>query len=154
MACLERLKLAFKRERQVPIGWTQMQNPESKNMVVELDSTGWSDEVLESKQPVLVDFWHDECAWCKRLEPVLSQVAPEFEGRVKFAKLNIFAEEGNTELGRKYGIMGTPTLLLFCGGRPVGSIVGYRLKDALKQELEQKLEGAKECSAQSTPVRR
>jgi thioredoxin 1 len=131
-----------------------MQETENKNPVVELDSDHWSKTVLESRQPILVDFWHDECVWCKRLEPELRQLAPEFEGRLRFAKLNIFANPGNEQLGVKYGILGTPTLLLFCNGRPVDSIVGYRAKEVLKLELGQKLENAKDCVRQSTPVGR
>lgn len=120
--------------------------------IIDLDSTNWDEQVTRSKQLVLVDFWHDACVWCKRLNPELNAIEADFAGRLKIAKLNIFSSEGNTELGRKYGIMGTPTLLLFCNGRPVDSLVGYRPRDALRKELNEKLDKAKDCFKQSTTL--
>src|SRR5215469_9681430 len=120
--------------------------------IVELESTNWDEHVTNSKQLVLVDFWHDSCVWCKRLEPELNALTGEFSGKLKFAKLNIFSSAGNTEIGRKYGIMGTPTLLFFCNGRPVDSLVGYRPRDALRKELKEKLDKAQDCFEQSTSL--
>ncbi len=120
--------------------------------IVELESTNWDEQVTKSKQLVLVDFWHDSCVWCKRLEPELSALAGEFSGKLKFSKLNIFSSDGNTEVGRKYGIMGTPTLLLFCNGRPVDSLVGYRPRDVLRRELTAKVDKAKDCLNHSTSL--
>jgi thioredoxin 1 len=122
------------------------------SLVTNLESTSWEEQVAKAKELVLVDFWHDSCIWCKRLEPELDAVAVDFAGKVKFARLNIFSSDGNKEIGRKYGIMGTPTLLLFCNGRPVDSLVGYRPRDALRKELGEKLDKAKDCFKQSTPL--
>lgn len=122
------------------------------SQIIDVDSMNWEEQVVRSKQLVLVDFWHDSCVWCKRLEPELSAVAEDFSGKLKFAKLNIFYSDGNTEVGRKYGIMGTPTLLLFCNGRPVDSIVGYRPRDALRKELKERIDKAKDCFERSTSL--
>ena len=122
------------------------------NSIVDLESKDWGSQVLESKQPIIVDFWHDSCIWCKRLEPELGAVAGEFSGKLRFVRLNIFSNDGNTEIGRKYGIMGTPTLLLFCNGRPVDSLVGYRPRTALRRELQEKLDKARDCFKQSTSL--
>ena len=121
--------------------------------IKDVDSTTWEQEVIRSKDPVLVDFWHDACVWCKRLEPELQQITADFSGRLRFTRLNIFSSEGNNEVARKYGIMGTPTLLLFCNGRPVDSLVGYRHREILKRELQEKLEKAQDCFKHTTPVR-
>jgi len=120
--------------------------------IIDVDSTNWEEKVAKSQQLVVVDFWHDACVWCKRLDPELNAVAGDFSGRLKITKLNIFFNDGNREIGRKYGIMGTPTLLLFCNGRPVDSLVGYRPRDALRKELIEKLDKAKDCFNQSTSV--
>jgi thioredoxin len=120
--------------------------------MIDVDSTNWEEQVAKSQQLVLVDFWHDGCIWCKRLEPELNAVAGDFSGKLKFARLNIFSSNGNKEIGSKYGIMGTPTLLLFCNGRPVDSLVGYRPRDALRKEISEKLDKAKDCFKQSTPL--
>jgi thioredoxin 1 len=120
--------------------------------VVDVDSKDWDEQVVRSKQLVLVDFWHDSCVWCKRLEPELKAVTGEFSGKLRFARLNIFSNDSNNDIARKYGILGTPTLLLFCNGRPVDSLVGYRPRDQLRRELREKLEKAQDCFKQSTPV--
>jgi len=120
--------------------------------VIDLDSTNWDEHVVQSRQLVLVDFWHDGCIWCKRLDPELNAIAPEFSAKIKLARLNIFSSDGNNEIGRRYGIMGTPTLLLFCNGRPVDSLVGYRPRDALRKELKEKIEKAQDCFKNSTSV--
>jgi thioredoxin 1 len=120
--------------------------------IIVLDSTNWDEEVLKSQQLVLVDFWHDACIWCKRLDPELNAIAGDLAGKLKITKLNIFSSDGNKEIGAKYGIMGTPTLLLFCNGRPVDSLVGYRPRDALRKELSEKLDKAKDCFKQSTSI--
>ena len=120
--------------------------------IIDLESNNWEEQVAKSKQLVLVDFWHDSCIWCKRLDPELNAVSGDFAGKVKFTRLNIFSSDGNGEIGRKYGIMGTPTLLLFCNGRPVDSLVGYRARDVLRRELQEKIDKAKNCFEQSTSL--
>jgi thioredoxin 1 len=120
--------------------------------IIDVDSTNWEEQVAKSNQLVLVDFWHDACVWCKRLDPELNAVAEDLSGKLKITRLNIFSNDGNGEISRKYGIMGTPTLLLFCNGRPVDSLVGYRPRDALRKELREKLDKAKDCFKQSTGV--
>lgn len=120
--------------------------------MLDLESEDWGTQVLKSTQLIIVDFWHDSCVWCKRLEPELEAVAGEFSGKLRFARLNIFSSEGNTEIGRKYGIMGTPTLLLFCNGRPIDSLVGYKPRDVLRRELQEKVDEAKDCFEHSTSL--
>ena len=122
------------------------------SQVIDLESNNWEEQVVKSKQLVLVDFWHDSCIWCKRLDPELNAVSGDFAGKVKFTRLNIFSSDGNSEIGRKYGIMGTPTLLLFCNGRPVDSLVGYRAREVLRKELREKIDNAKNCFEQSTSL--
>lgn len=122
------------------------------SQVIDLESNNWEEQVAKSKQLVLVDFWHDSCIWCKRLDPELNAVSGDFAGKLKFTRLNIFSSDGNGEIGRKYGIMGTPTLLLFCNGRPVDSLVGYRARDVLRKELREKIDKAKNCFEQSNSL--
>ncbi len=120
--------------------------------IIEVDSTNWEEQVAKSQQLVLVDFWHDGCIWCKRLDPELNAVTADFSGKLRITRLNIFSSDANNAIGRKYGIMGTPTLLLFCNGRPVDSLVGYMPRDALRKELREKLDKAKDCFKQSTSI--
>jgi len=117
-----------------------------------VDARDWQAEVLDSKEPVVVDFWHEQCGWCRRLEPELSEVAKEFSGKAKFVRLNILSGPRNTLLAHKYGVMSTPTLVMFCRGRIIETLVGYRPKDTLKIKLQDMLDRFDECLNKSTPL--
>jgi thioredoxin 1 len=89
-------------------------------------------EVLDAAQPVLVDFWATWCQPCKMLDPLVKQLANDWQGKVKVVKLN--ADE-NPEITAKYGVMGLPTLLLFKNGEPVERLIGYQNKEKLVNKL-------------------
>ncbi len=107
---------------------------------------------LDLEGPPVAFFYLNACIWCKQLDPQLNAIAENFSGQLKLTKLNIFSRDRNGEISRKYGIMGTPTLLLFCNGRPVDSLVGYRSGDVLRKELREKLDKAQDCFKQSTSM--
>ena len=120
-------------------------------MVKEINAGDWEKEVVKSLKPVVVDFWHEQCLWCKRLEPAYQALSEEYDKAV-FAKLNIISHHENMHLGFRYGIMGTPTMKVFCEGREVGEIIGYVEKDALRSELEKILKDSERCLTQTTIV--
>jgi len=121
--------------------------------VVDIDADGWEREVLQSDTLVVVDFWHNQCIWCKRLEPIYSEVSEEYKNKVKFAKLNVLAGHENQQIGVKYGIMGTPTLVFFCDGRPIESVTGFQPKERLKQLIDDVISKYQECIKQSTELK-
>jgi len=121
--------------------------------VLDLDSANWEKEVLQSKVLTAVDFWHERCPWCLRLNPVIEQVAGEYKGRIKFAKLNVLASPENRRIAIDHGVMGTPTLIFFCAGRSVGQTVGFVPKERLKSVLDEMLQNHKTCAKQSTPLK-
>jgi thioredoxin 1 len=106
-----------------------------KNMV-ELTGSGFENEVLRANGLVLVDFYAPWCGPCKMLAPYLEQLAGEFAGRIKFAKLNV---DEAPEVAGQFEITGVPTLLLFRDGKPVDSVVGMAPPQALKKWLENAL---------------
>ncbi len=120
--------------------------------VMDLDAKDWDSQVAGSKETVLVDFWHDACVWCKRLDPELAEVAKDFSGKLKFARFNIFSNDENSKIAEKYGIMGTPTMLLFCKGRVVASLVGYMPRAKLKQKIAEMIDTYQDCFNHSTPM--
>ena len=100
---------------------------------IELNEANFESEVLQSNQPVLVDFWADWCGPCKMLGPLLEEIALEQDGRVKVAKVNV---DENPILAERYGIQSIPTLLYFAGGELRHKTVGLRSKQALVSTLE------------------
>ena len=85
-------------------------------------------EVLESDQPVLVDYWAEWCGPCRMIGPVVDQSATEHAGRIRVAKLNV---DENPAAASRYGVRSIPTLMLFKGGHPVATHVGSLSKSQL-----------------------
>jgi len=119
-------------------------------MSVDVDSTAWDKEVLQSSVPVIVDFWAPWCPWCKRLMPDFDSLSNEFVGRLAFVKVNV---EHDPSIASQYGVQGLPTLKFFCGGRPLAEIVGYLPKASLKTQFETMLSNHKDCLAQSSKLK-
>jgi thioredoxin 1 len=89
--------------------------------------------VLKSKTPVLVDFWAEWCGPCRMVEPIVEELAGEYEGKVTVARLNV---DENMKTAGQYGIMSIPTLLIFRDGAPISNIVGFRPKAELKRSID------------------
>jgi len=100
--------------------------------VIVTDAT-FKSEVLDAETPVLVDFWAAWCAPCKMIAPIVEELAEEFDGQVKVAKIDI---DANPVAPGQFGVMSIPTLLVFKGGKPEKRIVGYRPKASLKNDLQ------------------
>jgi thioredoxin 1 len=100
---------------------------------IEINEANFEKEVLQSNQPVLVDFWAEWCGPCKMLGPVLDEIALEQSGRVKVAKVNL---DANSELATRYNIQAVPTLLYFAGGELRDRTVGVLGKRAILSTLE------------------
>ena len=96
--------------------------------------TTFEDEVIKADTPVLVDFWADWCAPCKMIAPIVEELATEYDGSVRFAKLDV---DSNPKTATTYGVRGIPTLLIFDDGKPVGQVVGAVPKSVLKKRIEE-----------------
>jgi thioredoxin 1 len=95
-------------------------------------TANFENEVLQSDTPVLVDFWAAWCGPCKMIAPVIDQLAEEYDGKVKVAKVNV---DENPEISEKYQIMSIPTLLVFKNGSKVDTLVGARPKQSMEEML-------------------
>jgi thioredoxin 1 len=102
-------------------------------LVQAVEASGWDQEVLKAKEPVLVDFWAVWCGPCRILAPTVEEIAGEYAGRLKVLKLNT---DDNQEIASRYQIMGIPTLLFFKGGDLVDKVVGVISKRQIKERVD------------------
>ena len=101
--------------------------------VLSVSDSDFQKEVLESNIPVVVDFWAPWCGPCQIVSPIIEELAGDYAGKVKFAKLNT---DENHEIAVKYGIMGIPTLKIFKDGKEINSMSGAAPKDYLKDFID------------------
>jgi thioredoxin 1 len=104
--------------------------------IIQVTDDNFQEEVLNSKTPVLVDFWAEWCGPCKMIAPVLDSIAEDYRGKLKVAKLNI---DDNPVTPPKYGIRGIPTLVLFKEGESAATKVGAVNKSQLAAFLDSNL---------------
>jgi len=104
--------------------------------LLNIDDNNFKKEVLESKLPVMVDFWAPWCAPCKAISPVIEELAREYEKRIKVAKVNI---DQSSKVATDYGIMSIPTVMFFKKGSIVGQVVGVASKSDFKKKIESSL---------------
>ena len=99
---------------------------------LKVDGTNFETEVLKSDVAVLVDFWAPWCNPCKLIGPIIDELASEYDGKVKIAKINV---DDNQSLASQYGIRGIPTVMIFKDGEVAANFVGVRPKEDLVEAL-------------------
>jgi thioredoxin 1 len=105
----------------------------ASNDIVVLQDATFETEVLKSDVPVLVDFWAVWCGPCKAIAPTVDELAKQYKGKVKVAKMDV---DEHQQVPQQYGIRSIPTLLVFKGGRVVDTIVGAVPKAKLEESLK------------------
>lgn len=100
--------------------------------LIQIEQANFETEVLQSEQPVLVDFYADWCGPCRSIAPIVEELAGELDGQLKVAKLNA---DVNEDLMQKFGVFSIPTLILFHGGQEVERLVGVLPKPKLLETI-------------------
>lgn len=101
-----------------------------------ITQSNFQTEVLQSAQPVLIDFWAEWCGPCRMVGPVVEELAGEYAGKAKIGKIDVDTQQ---ELAGSFGVSSIPTLILFKGGKPVNGVVGVRSKADLAKMIDDAL---------------
>jgi|SRR3989344_241774 len=103
-----------------------------------LTDQNFEEEVLQSKIPVVVDFWAPWCGPCKIVNPAIEELAKDYQGKVKVGKLNV---DDNQIIAGKYNVMSIPTVMMFKNGNPIKSLIGAQGKEFYKKTIEEVISG-------------
>jgi thioredoxin 1 len=100
--------------------------------ISKVDEGSFENEVINATSPVMVDFTAVWCGPCKMLDPIVKDLAEEWDGQVKVVKLDV---DDNSSLAMQYQVMGVPTLMMFVNGEPVQRLTGYQSKDRISSKF-------------------
>lgn len=103
----------------------------------EINTAAFENEVTNSALPVVMDCFTNTCPPCKKMAPIFEKVASEYDGRIKFVKVNL---KSSPEIAKQFKILGVPTFLFFKNGEMITNVVGFVGEDKLKEKLEMLLE--------------
>ncbi|MEK8084920.1 thioredoxin TrxA [Aquabacterium sp. A3] len=108
----------------------------SSELIKHITDASFEADVLQSTEPVLVDYWAEWCGPCKMIAPILDEVAKDYQGKLQIAKMNV---DQNREVPAKFGIRGIPTLMIFKGGQLAATKVGALSKAQLTAFIDSSL---------------
>jgi thioredoxin 1 len=108
----------------------------SSNLIKHISDASFAADVLQSTQPVLVDYWAEWCGPCKMIAPILDEMATAYTGKLQITKMNV---DENREIPAQFGIRGIPTLMLFKDGKPAATKVGALSKSQMAAFIDDNL---------------
>ena len=104
--------------------------------MLEVNDESFDSEIMDSDIPAMVDFWAEWCGPCKMVSPVVEELASEYQGKIKIAKMDV---DQNRRTPARFGIRNIPTLILFKGGEVAKTIIGAQPKSSIEEELKKLL---------------
>jgi thioredoxin-like negative regulator of GroEL len=118
-----------------------------KQEIKEISERKWKELVEKENKPVFIMFFSPKCPHCHSIEPFFIKYAKELKSDVKFFRMNIAKYQ---TIAQRFGILGTPTFIFFCHGKPIRSIVGSVYPSLLKKTVEEGLQSGSECVNKTT----
>jgi len=115
------------------------------NQVAEIPASSFERAVKRGDKPVIVEFWIKSCGNCQKFRPVYEKLPEIFGDKFEFLKMNMFLSLENLKLAEGLGVEETPALKLFCKGKEIGQIIGYRTVDEVVKDIEEILEREQYC---------
>jgi thioredoxin 1 len=109
--------------------------------MIDILYTDWDSAVSKAEGPIVVEFWHQSCPTCKKIEPIVRELPGKLEGRVKLVRLNVLENKETRRLAIEKGVIGTPTFKVYCKGSEIGEVVGLETLTDLAGTIENILKG-------------
>ena len=119
--------------------------------ILDIQADDWEREITQEKRPVVVEFWHHKCVVCKEMKPIFEEQPKKYGESVKFTKMNLLESKENRVLAIRNGVRSTPTFIIYCEGRPIGQIIGYREPEEFTKELKMIIDHTDSCM-RATPI--
>ena len=119
--------------------------------ILDIQADEWEREITQEKRPVVVEFWHHKCVVCKEMKPIFEEQPKKYGESVKFTKMNLLESKENRVFAIRNGVRSTPTFIVYCEGRPIGQIIGYREPEEFTKELKMIIDHTDSCM-RATPI--
>ena len=119
--------------------------------ILDIQADEWEREITQEKRPVVVEFWHHKCVVCKEMKPIFEKQPKKYGESVKFTKMNLLESKENRVFAIRNGVRSTPTFIVYCEGRPIGQIIGYREPEEFTKELKMIIDHTDSCM-RATPI--
>ena len=120
-------------------------------MIQDIQHTDFETVVSASKEPVVVEYWHHKCPACEEMKPIYEKLEARLKGRARLARMNLLESRENRVLAIKQGVRSTPTFMIYCGGAPIGVMLGVKTLDEMEAEVKALLDVRDSC-LKSTPL--
>jgi len=120
-------------------------------LIQDIQHTDFETVVSASKEPVVVEYWHHKCPACEEMKLIYEKLEDRFKGRARLVRMNLLESRENRVLAIKQGVRSTPTFMIYCGGAPIGVILGVRTLDEIEAEVKALLDVRDSC-LKSTPL--
>jgi len=104
--------------------------------IVDIQAEDFNREIMESKNPVVVEFWIKSCGYCKKFKPVYERLSEIFGDKLTFMRINMFQSVENLRLAERLGVEETPTVKLFYKGEEIGQMIGFKTLETAIEEIE------------------